>query len=55
MEIVVMRTSHCMGDYRKAIEYHEKRLKTAKEIGDRAGEMGTALQFLEDYGISEKQ
>ena len=27
-----------LGDYRKAIEYHEKRLKIAKEIGDRAGE-----------------
>ena len=27
-----------LGDYRKAIEYHEKRLKIAIEIGDRAGE-----------------
>ena len=27
-----------MGDYQKAIEYHEKDLKIAKEIGDRAGE-----------------
>ena len=27
-----------MGDYKKAIEYHEKHLKIAKEIGDRAGE-----------------
>ena len=44
-----------LGYYRKAIEYHEKRLKTAKEIGDRAGEIGTALQFLRDYGKSEKQ
>ena len=34
-----------LGDYRKAIEYHEKRLKIAIEIGDRAGE-GRA------YGIS---
>ena len=25
-----------LGDYQKAIEYHEKRLKIAKEIGDRA-------------------
>ena len=27
-----------LGDYRKAIDYHEKHLKIAKEIGDRAGE-----------------
>ena len=27
-----------MGDYQKAIEYHAKDLKIAKEIGDRAGE-----------------
>ena len=27
-----------LGDYRKAIEYHEKRLKIAQEIGDRSGE-----------------
>ena len=25
-----------MGDYRKAIEYHEKQLQIAIEIGDRA-------------------
>ena len=25
-----------LGDYRKAIEYHEKHLKIATEIGDRA-------------------
>ena len=24
-----------LGDYRKAIDYHKKRLKIAKEIGDR--------------------
>ena len=27
-----------LGDFRKAIEYHEKHLKIAIEIGDRAGE-----------------
>ena len=27
-----------LGDYRKAIQYHEKHLKTALELGDRAGE-----------------
>ena len=27
-----------LGDYQKAIEYHEKHLKFAVEIGDRAGE-----------------
>ena len=30
-----------LGDYRKAIEYHEKFLKIAQEIDDRSGE-GTA-------------
>ena len=29
-----------LGDFRKAIEYHEKHLKIAKEIEDRAGEGG---------------
>ena len=29
-----------LGDFRKAIEHHEKRLKIAIEIGDRAGEGG---------------
>ncbi|XP_044173461.1 tetratricopeptide repeat protein 28-like, partial [Acropora millepora] len=42
-------------DYQKAIEYHEKDLKIAKEIGDRAGEgraygnLGNAYQLLADY------
>ena len=26
------------GDFRKAIEYHERHLKISKEVGDRAGE-----------------
>ena len=44
-----------LGDYQKAIEYHEKDLKIAKEIGDRAGEggaygnLGNAYQSLGDY------
>ena len=37
MEISVMLTDS-LGDIRKAIEYHEKDLKIAIEIGDRAGE-----------------
>jgi len=46
---------HSLGDYRKALEYHEKRLKIAKEIGDRAGEaeayrnIGNAYSFLEQF------
>ena len=32
MEISVA-TYHSLGDYRKAIEYHEKRLKIAQEFG----------------------
>ena len=38
MEILVLLTSHALGDNLKAIEYHEKHLKIAIEIGDRAGE-----------------
>ena len=37
MEISVMLTDS-LGDFRKAIEYLEKHLKIAIEIGDRAGE-----------------
>ena len=37
MEISVLLTSHWV-TIEKAIEYHEKHLKIAKEIGDRAGE-----------------
>ena len=29
---------HSLGDFRKAIEYHERHLKISKEVGDRAGE-----------------
>ena len=44
-----------LGDYRKAIEYHEKCLKIAIEIGDRGGEgraygiLGNTYQSLGDY------
>ncbi|XP_044165894.1 tetratricopeptide repeat protein 28-like [Acropora millepora] len=44
-----------LGAYQKAIDYHEKCLKIAKEIGDRAGEeagygnLGNAYQSLGDY------
>ena len=43
------------GDYRKAIEYHEKGLKAAIEIGDRGGEgtgygnLGNAYYSLGHY------
>ena len=44
-----------MGVYRKAIEYHEKKLIIAKEVCDWAGEGGAlgnyvAYQSLSDYG-----
>ena len=48
-------TSNRNSDNQKAIEYHEKLLKLAKEIGDRAGEgaaygnLGNAYDSLEDY------
>jgi len=31
-------TYRSLGDYQKAIDYHEKHLKIAKQIGDQAGE-----------------
>ena len=48
-------TSNEKGTYQQVIEYHEKQLKIAKEIGDRAGEgngygnIGNAYQSLGDY------
>ena len=44
-----------LGDLRKAIEYHEKDLKVAKEVGDRVGEgnaygsLGSAYRSLGDF------
>ena len=29
---------HTLGDFQKAIEYHERNLKLSKEVGDKAGE-----------------
>ena len=46
---------YSLGEYRKAIKYHEKELKIAKEIGDLAGEkgaygyLGNAYQLLSEY------
>ena len=43
------------GEYKKAIDYHERNLQIAKEVGDRAGEgsaygnLGNAHYCLEDY------
>ena len=36
---------YSLGDFRKAIEYHERYLKISKEVGDRAGE-GRAYRIL---------
>ena len=44
-----------LGDFRKAIQYHELRLQIAKEVGDKAGEgraygnLGNAYQRLCDF------
>ena len=40
-----------LGDYQKAIEYHEKHLKIAKEIGDRAGEGGAYGNLGNAYSV----
>ena len=45
----------CLGDFQKAIEYHERHLKISKEEGDNAGEggaygnLGNAYQSLRDF------
>ncbi|WP_449421005.1 tetratricopeptide repeat protein [Phormidium nigroviride] len=47
-----------LGDYRLAIEYHQKDLEIAREIGDRGGEggangnLGNAYQSLGDYRLA---
>ncbi|CAH3184234.1 unnamed protein product [Porites lobata] len=46
---------YSLGDFRKAIEYHERHLKISKEVGDRAGEgraygnLGNAYFCLGDF------
>ncbi|CAH3142350.1 unnamed protein product, partial [Porites evermanni] len=46
---------HNLGDFRKAIEYHQRHLKISKEVGDRAGEgkaygnLGIAYHSLGDF------
>ncbi|KAL9963813.1 hypothetical protein ACROYT_G027358 [Oculina patagonica] len=48
-------TYYSLGDFKKAIEYHERHLKIAKEVGDRAGEgksygnLGNAYRSLGDF------
>ena len=39
-----------LGDFKKAIEYHERHLKIAKEVGDVAGEGGAYCNLGNDYG-----
>ena len=46
---------YSLGDFQKAIEYHERHLKISKEVGDRAGEgkaycnLGIAYYSLGDF------
>ena len=46
---------YSLGDFRKAIEYHERHLKISKEVGDRAGEgkaygnLGNAYRNVGDF------
>ena len=49
MAISVLLTTHWVIS-RKAIEYHEKHLKIAIEIGDRAGEGRAYANLGSDYG-----
>ena len=49
-----------LGDFKKAIEYHERHLKIAKEVGDRSGEgnsycnLGNAYDILGDLKKSHR-
>ena len=53
-------SSNRRSDYQNAIDYHEKRLKIAQEIGDQPGEgtaygyLGIAYHSLSEYRISIK-
>ena len=46
---------YSLGDFQKAIEYHERYLKISKQVGDRAGEgtaycnLGVAYHSLKDF------
>ena len=46
---------HCLGDYKKAIEFHQQSLRIAKEIGDKGSEgeaytnLGIAYECLGEY------
>ena len=46
---------HSLGDFQKAIEYHERNLRISNELGDRAGEgraygnLGNAFRNLGDF------
>ena len=46
---------YSLGDFRKAIEHHERHLEISKEVGDRAGEgraygnLGSAYYSLGDF------
>ena len=46
---------HSLGDFQRAIEYHEKHLSIAKDVGDKAGEgsaygnLGNAYYSLGDF------
>ena len=46
---------HNLGNFQKAIQYHERHLQIAKDVGDKAGEtraygnLGIAYQRLVDF------
>ena len=44
-------TYQSLGDYQKAIEYHEKVLKIAKEVADRGGREGGARGILDNASL----
>ena len=53
--VVLVTLIHSLGDFKKAIDYHERHLKIAKEVGDRSGEgnaygnLGNAYDSLGDF------
>ena len=53
--VILATPIRSLGDFQKAIEYHERHLKISKEVGDRAGEgkaycnLGNAYFSLGDF------
>ena len=56
--VILATTYQCLGDFKRAIDYHKRQLQIAKELGERSGEgvaygnLGNAHQSLGDFKIA---